>query len=272
MEWREICLMESIMSYCHNQFIGEAAKDTDMYKYISEVHTLTKIHDIITPGVEKVRIGNDCDGGYIMAKPYSRKKIAYSFGISADVSWDLQMADEGYQIYQYDHTISKLPVRNKAFHWEKLGLTGGEETGSLKTLKTLLIKNGHKNESGMVMKIDIESSEWDVFANVDTNTLGQFDQIVAEFHFHNLQSIGSSMINKHLQALKKIAESFVAVHVHINNYGNVYYCGDLMLPMALELTFVKRDLFEVAPSAATFPNSSLDRPNNGYADIMIGRW
>lgn len=261
-------LVTSLISYCQNQFLGETAKSLDMYKYISEVHTLTKIHDIITPGVEKIRIGNDHDGGYIMVKPYSRKKIAYSFGINRDVSWDLQMAGESYQIYQYDHTITRLPEQNEAFHWKKLGLTGTSETKSLKTLKTLIRENGHENESGMVLKMDIEGYEWDVFANADTDTLGQFDQISVEFH----DLLNIDMINKHLQAFRQLAESFVAVHVHANNFGNIYYCGDLLMPSVLELTFVKRNLFEVVPSAATFP-TFLDSPNNAYNfDYMIGKW
>lgn len=264
---RNNILIESLLSYCQNQFVSESAKDSDMYKYISEVHTLTKIHDIITPGVEKIRVGRDYDGGYVMAKPYSREKIAYSFGINRDVSWDMQMASEGYQIYQYDHTITRLPEQNEAFHWRKLGLTGMGETKSLKTLKTLIRENGHENESGMVLKMDIEGYEWDVFLNADADTLEQFDQITVEFH--NLLSI--DMANKHLQVFRKLAESFVAIHVHANNYGMVYYCGDLLMPMSLELTFVKSDLFEVASSETAFP-TFLDRPNDGHADNMIGRW
>lgn len=261
--------LKSIASYCQNQFAGETAKDSEIYKYISEVHSLTKIYDVLTPGVNKTRVGRNRDGGYIMAKPYSRNKIAYSFGIDGDVSWDLQMADEGYQVYQYDHTINGLPAQNDSFHWNKLGVTGGVETKYLKRLKTLIRANGHESESGMVLKMDIEGYEWAVFANADADTLKQFDQITVEFH--DLLCVDE--VNIHLQAFRQLGESFAAIHIHPNTCSMVYYCGDLMMPSTLELTFVRRDLFEIAPSTAIFP-TLLDRPNGAGLDVdnMIGKW
>ena len=271
--WRTIkmdseMLLGSIMSYCQNQFVGEAAKDTDVYKFISEIHALTKVHDIITPGVKRNRVSKTADGGCVMVKPYSRKKIAYSFGSERDDSWDLQMADEGYQIYQYNRGRTIPSVQNEAFHWTGLGVTGKSETDTLKNLQTLIRENGHKDESGMVLKMDIGGHEWSVFANADADTLEQFDQIICKFHFFNLQH---DMFDKRLSAFRKLAESFVAVHVHINKCGGIYYCGDLMLPMLLELAFIKKDLFEVAPGITAFPTFLYD-PNDGYHDVMIERW
>ncbi len=123
-------LLESVLSYCQNEFAGDSAKETDMYKYISEIHSLTKIHSVVSNGYEKCRVGRERDGGYVMVKPFSREKIAYSLGIAADVSWDLEMADADYQIYQYDHTINALPEQNKSFHWKKVGVIGGRKRSS----------------------------------------------------------------------------------------------------------------------------------------------
>lgn len=54
------------------------------------------------------RIGRDYDGGYLMLNVF-HGNIAYSFGINDDVSWDEDVANRGYEVYLYDHTIDALP-------------------------------------------------------------------------------------------------------------------------------------------------------------------
>ena len=48
------------------------------------------------------------DGGYILLDDFHEGSIAYSFGISTDVTWDKEMASRGYDVFMYDHTIDKL--------------------------------------------------------------------------------------------------------------------------------------------------------------------
>lgn len=260
-------LAESILSYCQNQVAGEAAKNTDMYHYIKEVHDLTKPHDVVSADIQKVRVGREQDGGYVMIKPYSREKIAYSIGIEKDVSWDFMMAEAGYQIFQYDHTIRKLPMKNKAFHWKKLGLTGGVETERLKHLQTIINDNGHSGLQGMVLKADIEGYEWDMINNTHKDILAQFDQITLEIH----DLLNKEAFDKHLAALRKLSETFAVIHIHPNNVSPIYFCGDLLLGNTLEITYVKKDAYKLEVSKCSLP-TLLDNPNVGVADNMLGRW
>ena len=73
---------------------------------------------------EKARIGNAGDGGYIMLDDFNGIEAAYSLGINDDVSWDLNIARLGIDIFQYDHTIDKLPEENSRFHWFRTGISG----------------------------------------------------------------------------------------------------------------------------------------------------
>ena len=74
-----------------------------------------------------------------MLNDFHKGGIAYSFGISNDVSWDKAMADCGYDVFMYDHTISALPEENDRFHWEKIGVASDKtEDPQLKSLEELI--------------------------------------------------------------------------------------------------------------------------------------
>jgi hypothetical protein len=90
------------------------------------------------------------DGGYVMLSSFKENGIAYSFGISNDVTWDNIMAELGYNIWQYDHTINALPYERKEFHWFKEGISG--EDLSDKPLKSLNDKvEGIMSQNGKII-------------------------------------------------------------------------------------------------------------------------
>ena len=122
----KIGLTSSILSYCENKALieqGIKMNDLPMYQYCNKLHELTNIRKLTDAG--KIRVGRNGDGGYVMADVLSEEKIAYSIGIGGDVSWDRQMAEAGYDVYMYDHTIRKCPEENSRFHWKKIGIGGG---------------------------------------------------------------------------------------------------------------------------------------------------
>ena len=259
--------IDAIYSFCMNQIMIRQGIPIEHMEYYP-IHQRLNIKEVVTPGSTLKRVGGGGDGGYIMLYPYSNTKIAYSFGISNDVSWDLQMSENGYEVYQYDHTIEKLPIENKAFHWKRQGLTGGIETPELKQLATLIKENGHESQSGMVLKMDIEGYEWEVFSNIDTKILKQFDQITLEMH--NLLSFRRNPVI--LKAIDKIISTHQTIYVHANNCGRVDLCGTLVTPDFLEVTFVLREKYEFKESEFVLP-TLIDEPNiSEYPEIRLGRW
>lgn len=260
----------SIYAFCQNEFLQRQnvpLKNLPAYGYYEHIHKLLTIYQTL-PGGYLIRKGREHDGGYVMQKPFSVSKIAYSIGISRDVSWDLDMAAEGYQVYQYDHTIKRLPEENSAFHWKKIGITGEEETTRLKNLTTLLWDNGHADVSGMVIKMDVEGYEWNVFAGLTEKTLLQFDQIVAEFH--NLTAEEDRDLK--IQALQNLTKTHRAIHIHANNYGVVDYCGDLIMPDTLEVTWLRKDLCADTRYTGILPRPIDRRCNALSPEIMLGYW
>lgn len=263
----------SISSYANNDFLLKqgSAENTIEYKYHYQLHRAMEIENV-DDGGKLIRLGREYDGGYILYRDskgiISRNKIAYSLGISDDVSFDLDIAEMGYDIYQYDHTISNLPEENEHFHWKKIGITGSNESKILKSIETLIHDNGHENSEGMLLKADIEGAEWDMINNCSEKTLSKFDQIVIELHnlcsYENRDSI--------LEALTKLSNTHRVVHIHANNNSYVNFSGNMITPNVLEATFLLKENYSFSKSNKTLP-IDLDQPcRKEFNEILLGFW
>lgn len=261
-------LLYTIFSFVQNAAIPvEETLTSEKYFYIQELHRLTEVYEVA--GISKnVRIGKSDDGGYIMFEPLSREKIAYSIGISDDVSWDLDIAARGYQIFQYDHTIDALPEDNANFHWKKIGL-GKDDHDDIRSLESILSENGHLEISGMVLKMDIEGTECEVINSCPEGLFKMFDQIVLELH--DLADTRKS--EEVLSALRILNTTHFAAHVHGNNYNAAQFCGDQIIPNALEVTFLSRETYRIGSKSKKYLPLAIDAPNRaGAPDIQLGRW
>ncbi len=267
---RKTVLLSTCVSYVNNLFLENNGKlnekqDDEKYMYYKEIHNL--LHCKLCKGRDLIRIGGKNDGGYIMAKPFSKEKVAFSIGIAEDVAWDLDMVSYGYEIFQFDHTIRKLPINNPSFHWKRVGVAA-EDKKPYATLENMLVISGQKNTEGMVLKMDVEGAEWDVIANMNEKTLDRFDQIVMELH--NLSDISKKDLV--LESLRKITNHHALIHIHANNYDRVEWYRDIMLPNTVEVTLVKREADEFLEDNRERP-LSIDAPCDSLVpDIRLGKW
>ena len=113
------------------------------------------------PNMDFVRVGNENDGGYLMLDDfYVSDQVAYSFGISDDTTWDADMANRGYEIYMYDHTIKMLPEERKEFHWKKKGMADSVDYDNeiFGTISDFIKENGHAAQNNMILKMDVEGA------------------------------------------------------------------------------------------------------------------
>ena len=61
----------------------------------------------------------------------------------------------------------------------------------MKTLDELIKENSHENEKNMILKYDIEGSEWNILYKLKNETLKQFKYIVIELcNFNRVSSKG----------------------------------------------------------------------------------
>jgi len=208
-------------------------------------------------GFRKVQLGRDFDGGYIHLDDFAGVGAALSFGISDDVSWDLDLAARNIPVHQFDHTIDKPPVQNPLFHFHKQRVAAKDEPEAL-SLDTIVERYlaGHERA---ILKIDIENSEWAVFQSASPETLGRFSQIVCEFHGLNLAGdVGWS--EQYQDVLGKLRALFEVVHVHGNNAQPFVNIANVVLPILLDVTLANRRYYEFTETNEIFP-TPLDLPN-----------
>ncbi len=236
-------------------------------EYYSELHRL--LHIAKAEGYELLRIGRDNDGGYVMLDDLPGG-IAYSFGISGDVSWDKDMASRGYDVFMYDHTIDGLPEQNARFHWSKLGISDGTTHDErLKTLEELISRNGHENERNMILKMDVEGAEWGFFESVKPETLTQFSQMTFEIH----GMINPDYSERVLNALRKINETHQLIHLHANNNGIYITAGGKNFGSLFEVSYVLRDKYKISQEYDVKLPLNVDMPNvKIYPEIELGFW
>ncbi|SFT57709.1 methyltransferase, FkbM family [Selenomonas sp. GACV-9] len=232
---------------------------------INRFHELLKLKN--AKGYKYLRVGNSNDGGYVMLDDLTGG-IAYSFGISNDVSWDASMVLHGYEVYMYDHTISNLPREIDGFKFFREGIAGKEENDELKFLTTFLERNHHDKTENMILKIDVEGAEWDVLNQIDEDVLKQFSQIL--FEFHGLMNFDE--LSKYVKVIEKINRTHQAVHYHINNYSKVIWINDHPFANTIEVTFVNREKYIFEDNMIMLPRDE-DAPNwRDYPEIEIGNW
>ena len=246
-------------------------KATITYKRCAEIVALLSPLDV--EGGKYVRIGNNYDGGYVMLDDFQRKiEAAYSLGIGSDVSWDESIACRGIEVFMYDHTIGRLPRNHPKFHYFKTGVTGSNKGVNLKTLATLIAENNHITCKNLILKMDIEGCEWDVFQEISSSTINQFYQIVVEFHYLT-QGVYESN-HKIVEVLKKINQTHQSIHVHANANVASYplWIGELILPSVLEVTYIRRVDFrdKLIKNTRLFPTEH-DQPTLAcWPDVYLG--
>lgn len=235
-------------------------------KRFENLHQLLEIKDV--NDIEFTRIGREHDGGYIMLNDFNESMIAYSYGISNDVSWDSDMASRGIHCYMYDHTISSLPQESSYFHWKKEGICGIKKSVNCNTLDTHIKNNGHEQNRDLILKMDVEGAEWDALINLDEKILNQFRQMV--FEFHNMYDPRFYSIT--CKVLEKLNKTHQPVHVHGNNYGPRKCVNKLVMPHALEVLYVRKENYQFSQSRHFYPRE-FDMPCNPNADeIILGYW
>ena len=86
-----------------------------------------------------------------------RDGITYSFGISDYSPWDLEMANRGFKVYQYDGTVPQSPDEHPNIIFTKANISGAElPPPGEKNVAQILREHGHESANTIILQIDIE--------------------------------------------------------------------------------------------------------------------
>eukprot|EP00928_Gymnodinium_smaydae_P016497 TRINITY_DN16196_c0_g1_i1.p1 TRINITY_DN16196_c0_g1~~TRINITY_DN16196_c0_g1_i1.p1 ORF type:complete len:324 (-),score=83.16 TRINITY_DN16196_c0_g1_i1:98-1069(-) len=223
------------------------------------------------------RFGENHDGGYLMCmdgyggahssggSDIPAIHAAYSLGVEVHDQWSLDVADRlDVDVTQLDCTVAVGTCHHPRckFYQKCAGADDGRaHDDDVWTMKELLQHTARDkaSEGALLMKMDIEGSEWDIFEHETPATLSKFSQLIVEFHWlHDSEKHASF-----LKAVRNLLDAdFRVVHLHGNNYGSMYRFGGESIPDVLEITFVRNAAKRKGGCSVKQTYNSLDAPNN----------
>jgi hypothetical protein len=210
----------------------------------------------------KIRLGNNGDGGYVIGDLDCTYDCYISAGVSNEESFSRDFIEK-YNMnetnsFAFDGTIENYPY---------------EYTNKITYIKKNInnIENDHNTDllwlinkyENIFLKMDIEGAEYNWLNLLDESHLNRFSQITMEFH-----GVCHDYCGCKFKALSKLAHTHYLIHAHGNNNG--YSLGGI--PDVIELTYINKKYFTEPPgfNRQILP-CSLDFSNiPGKEDYFLG--
>lgn len=235
--------------------------------YLKTIKELLTVRKCV--GENLIRVGGLADGGYVMLDDFEPDMKSYSFGIGNEISYDLQIASMGIKNYMYDPTINALPGKHPNFEFFMEGIAGGDiEAKKLYSMNTFLQRNGDLNNKKLILKMDVEGTEWDFINNCPEKLLDNFTQMTFEFHNVTNRNRADEIIG----ALSKLNRTHQVIWIHGNVAERAEYAGEAIVPNLLEVTFASRKKYTFVDESFVSPMEDMDSPNVGKTDFKLGEW
>jgi len=216
-----------------------------------------------------IRFGETGDGGYLLPDDLEGIVASFSPGVSDTMDFDLEIADRGIACYLIDASIEKPVAAHPLITFDKKFL-GSKTEGDFISLDDWIVQYAPPT-GDLILQIDIESAEYDVFAAASQKTLERFRIILVEFHhFHKI--FRGSHFSKYKIAFEKLNTLFEVVHLHPNNCASCFNIANHNIPSVFEVTYLRRDRLQTRIPNTQIPHS-LDAPNDdGNPDYAMPRF
>jgi len=198
----------------------------------------------------KVRIGRDNDGGYVICElPNVKYGCLLSGGIKDDISFEEDCLKKYpyLKCYAFDGTINSINTDFKNIFFTKKNIGNKDNETNLHN-----IINSHEN---IFVKMDIEGSEVEWISTLDDNHLKKFAQIVIEIHYPNKL--------RHKNMFDKLNKHHLLVHIHANNWEKkIDKINGIIIPNVFECTYVNKNFLKEPYHLNTSKiPSNIDQPN-----------
>lgn len=215
------------------------------------------------PGWDLKRWGGSRDGGYVLFPEAAFKSdVLYTYGVGHSTTFESDYCTllEN-QAIAFDHTVRRLPHAHKGIIFVKEGVAAEKRD------KMDSYMNHHKKFGGEapLLKIDIEGWEYEVIESIPQDLLEKSPVLLLEVH--NLDT----KLDKFVQMMEKINQTFALVHIHPNNWGITFDVDGYPFPEVLELSFVNKKYTPALEEVILdLPLADLDRKNHSRRpDINI---
>jgi len=206
----------------------------------------------MTPEQGFIRIGPDGNGGYVVPNNLDGIQASYSPGVSTECRFDKACADMGMAVFMADQSVHGPPEEHANFHFTKKFI-GALTNQEFMTLDTWVESTGRQLTGDLMLQIDIEGAEYEVFIGASDRLMNRFKIIIAEFHRLD-QLFSKPYFGLASKAFEKLLQTHTCVHIHPNNCRATQKQGSIEIPPVAEFTFLRKDCVGKAVPADQFPH------------------
>ncbi|WP_201295779.1 FkbM family methyltransferase [Cyanobium sp. Copco_Reservoir_LC18] len=220
----------------------------------------------LSPNKKLIRLGPKGDGGYLLPDDLEEIHACFSPGVSIISGFEMDCAERGMKVFLADKSVDGPAEEHELFHFTKtfVGAISNEE---FMTLDEWVCASVPEKDSDLLLQIDIEGHEYEVFLSTSNSLMTRFRIIVAEFHYLDLLW-SDPFFNLASRAFEKILQNHSCVHIHPNNFHGTIRKAGITIPKTMEFTFLRNDRISRKSYQTIFPNP-LDCDNTGNATLSL---
>lgn len=249
-----------------NMLLGQTAVVTPLTDEGNLISLIHKLFPVIGDGMELIRFGPKGDGGYLIPDDLIGIEACFSPGVNLISGFEKDCANIGMKAFLADKSVDQAAESDEMFHFTKkyLGVTTSDD---YMTIDDWVSSSLPETQSDLLLQIDIEGAEYEVFLGMSDSLMHRFRIIVAEFH--SLEQLW----NRHFfkiasRAFDKLLQSHTCVHIHPNNCCGSMQKKEIDIPIAAEFTFLRNDRIYNPSFVDSFPHP-LDYDNTGKPSLPL---
>jgi len=209
-----------------------------------------------------IRMGPAGDGGYLVPDDLAGIEACFSPGVASSSGFEKDCADLGMKVFLADRSVDQPAEMHEQFFFTKkyIGVTTNED---FMTLDDWVDASLPGSQTDLLLQIDIEGYEYEVFLALSDRLMHRFRIIVVEFHAMG-QIFNLPFFRLASRAFDKILQSHTCVHIHPNSCCEPLNIRGFVIPSVAEFTFLRKDRISNPSYARTFPHpldaNNTDKP------------
>jgi|TARA_B110000037_G_C17051309_1_gene477863 hypothetical protein len=189
---------------------------------------------------ELIRLGDKNDGGYLLPNDLKGIKYCFSAGVGELIQFEKDCLKK-FNINSFLCDFNEIPksLSSEKFDYcqKKIETFSGDESISLDDW--IDSKNIEENDE-IILKVDIERSEFETLLNISERNLKRIRILVIEFH--NLRDIRNKSFFRITNSLiSRLNNFFYLVHMHPNNSSKQIEIHKYKIPDIVEFTYLRKD-------------------------------
>jgi len=213
-----------------------------------------------------VRLGPKADGGYLVPNDLEGISACFSPGVYLVSGFEKDCAERGMKVYLADKTVDGPAEDHPLFHFTKK-FVGATSSKDFMTLDDWVTDSAMEPNSDLLLQMDIEGYEFEVFLSASDALMRRFRIIIVEFHYLD-QLWSRPFFQLASRAFDKLLQTHACVHIHPNNGTGSLRKGGLEIPRTMEFTFLRRNRINHASCQKIFPHP-LDVDNSANPTLLL---